>query len=292
MEKVEYRAVIRFLYLNGRTPQQTFNEMKATYGEDAPSYYVVKHWHRQFRCGRKSVETAPIPGRPQSAIDEDTIHQVESAILEDSCITVRQLAQDVKISVGGSFVKSYNTFWAGVATEKVTISLVPQDSGTPTTANTSPSTTTTTTPPTTTTSSPAPVSPAVDTDPAENAGDVVISVVDAPSVAVVENDLIEADDSSLPPAPPLPITSPSTSTIIPSSSDSENDSSPSTERTREIQAPGERNRDKPNCRFGLFNRFKITMTTTAKATTVKATTTLAPRRPVKSPSIVSSLTKE
>ncbi|XP_047501888.1 uncharacterized protein LOC125047626 isoform X2 [Penaeus chinensis] len=161
MEKVEYRAVIRFLYLNGRTPQQTFNEMKATYGEDAPSYYVVKHWHRQFRCGRKSVETAPIPGRPQSAIDEDTIHQVESAILEDSCITVRQLAQDVKISVGGSFVKSYNTFWAGVATEKVTISLVPQDSGTPTTANTSPSTTTTTTPPTTTTSSPAPGSDSV-----------------------------------------------------------------------------------------------------------------------------------
>lgn len=40
-----------------------------------------------------------IPECPQSALDEDTIHQVETAILEDCCITVHKLAQDVKISV-------------------------------------------------------------------------------------------------------------------------------------------------------------------------------------------------
>ena len=57
METVEYRAVIRFLFLKGRTPTETFNEMKETYGKDAPSYDVVKHWHRQFKCGRTSVET-------------------------------------------------------------------------------------------------------------------------------------------------------------------------------------------------------------------------------------------
>ena len=100
MEPVECRAVIRFLYLKGRTPTETFDEMKETYGEDAPSYDVVKHWHRQFKCGRTSVETAPIPGRPHSVIDEGTIRQVEAAILEDRRTTVRQLAQGVKISVG------------------------------------------------------------------------------------------------------------------------------------------------------------------------------------------------
>lgn len=60
----------------------------------------VKHWHHQFKCGRTSVETAPIPGRPQLAIDEDTIWQVEAAISEDHHITVHQLAQDVKVIVG------------------------------------------------------------------------------------------------------------------------------------------------------------------------------------------------
>ena len=59
MEPVECRAVIRFLYLNGRTPRETFDEMKKTYGDDAPSYDLVKHWHREFKHGRKSVETAP-----------------------------------------------------------------------------------------------------------------------------------------------------------------------------------------------------------------------------------------
>lgn len=100
MEPVECRAVIRFLYLKGRTPQETFDEMKGTYGDDAPSYDLVKRWHREFKHGRKSVETAPKPGRPSSAIDEASVRQVEAAILEDRRITIRQIAQEVKISTG------------------------------------------------------------------------------------------------------------------------------------------------------------------------------------------------
>lgn len=46
VKPVEYQAVIRYLFLNGA-------EMKATYGEDTPSY-DVKHWHRQLRCGHGS----------------------------------------------------------------------------------------------------------------------------------------------------------------------------------------------------------------------------------------------
>lgn len=64
MEPVECRAVIRFLYLKGRTPRETFDEMKVTYGDDAPSYDLVKRWHREFKHGRNSVETAPRSGRP------------------------------------------------------------------------------------------------------------------------------------------------------------------------------------------------------------------------------------
>lgn len=73
--------------------------MELTYVEDAPSYDIVRHWHRQFKCGQISLEKTPIPGQPQSAIDEDTIWQVKSTILEDCCVTVHQLTQDVKITV-------------------------------------------------------------------------------------------------------------------------------------------------------------------------------------------------
>lgn len=54
---------------------------------------------RVARFGLRSVATTPIPGRPQTAIGEDTIHQVETAVLENRHIPVCHLAQDVKISV-------------------------------------------------------------------------------------------------------------------------------------------------------------------------------------------------
>ncbi|XP_029633314.1 uncharacterized protein LOC115209203 [Octopus sinensis] len=67
------------------------DEMKDVYGHDASSYAVDKHWYHQFKCGRTSMETAPIRGRPHSVSESDTIHKVEATILED---------QEVKISVG------------------------------------------------------------------------------------------------------------------------------------------------------------------------------------------------
>ena len=90
IEPVEYRAVIRFLYLKGCTPKEAFDDMEAVYGEDVPSY-DVKHWHRQFKCRHTLVETVPIPGHPLSAIDDATIKQIWTAILEDRHITVRGL---------------------------------------------------------------------------------------------------------------------------------------------------------------------------------------------------------
>ena len=91
---------MRLLYLKSSTPKEVFDEMKAGYWEDAPSYDVVKHWHGQFKCGCTSVETVPIPGHPLSAFDDATIQQIETAILEDHRITEHQLVHEVKISMG------------------------------------------------------------------------------------------------------------------------------------------------------------------------------------------------
>ncbi|XP_029634904.1 uncharacterized protein LOC115210442 [Octopus sinensis] len=52
------------------------------------------------KCGRASVETAPIPRRIDSAIVDDIIHKVEATILEDHRITIRQLGQEVRIRIG------------------------------------------------------------------------------------------------------------------------------------------------------------------------------------------------
>ena len=52
-----------------------------------------------FKCGRTSVANVPIPGHPLSSIDDATIQQIETAILEDPRVTEGQLIHEVKISV-------------------------------------------------------------------------------------------------------------------------------------------------------------------------------------------------
>ena len=91
---------MRLLYLKGSTPKKALDEMKVVYGEDAPSYDVVKHWYGQFKCSRTSVETTQIHWQPQYAIDDATIQQIETAILENRRVTERQLFRELKISLG------------------------------------------------------------------------------------------------------------------------------------------------------------------------------------------------
>ena len=70
------------------------------YGEYAPSYDVVKYWNDQFKCRRTSEGTVPIHVHPLTAINDATIPQIETVILEDCCVTERQLVHAVKISLG------------------------------------------------------------------------------------------------------------------------------------------------------------------------------------------------
>ena len=42
--KVEYRAVIRYLYLKGKTGQEIHCELTNVYGPSTPSYAQVKFW--------------------------------------------------------------------------------------------------------------------------------------------------------------------------------------------------------------------------------------------------------
>ena len=94
--------VIGFLYLKGCTSKEAFDEMRSVYGESAPSYVVVKHWHGHFKCGPTSVE----PGRPQSAIYGAmcTIQQVGAAILDHRRVTVRQLSHEVSLGSAEKFI--------------------------------------------------------------------------------------------------------------------------------------------------------------------------------------------
>ena len=50
--KVEYLAIIRNLYLKGKTGKEIHGKLANVYGSSAPSYAQVKFWVGDFEGGR------------------------------------------------------------------------------------------------------------------------------------------------------------------------------------------------------------------------------------------------
>ena len=79
--KVEYRAVIRYLYLKGKTGKEIHGELAAVYGSSAPSYAQVKFWVEEFS-------------------DEEMCKKVRDLVYSDRRIQVEEIAQALGISHG------------------------------------------------------------------------------------------------------------------------------------------------------------------------------------------------
>ena len=70
--KAEYRAVIRYLYLKGKTGKEIHCELADVYGSSAPSYAQVKFW--------VSVEDEARSGRPLNATDGEMCKKVRDLV--------------------------------------------------------------------------------------------------------------------------------------------------------------------------------------------------------------------
>ena len=98
--KVEYRAVIRYLYLKGKTGQEIHCELTNVYGSSAPSYAQVKFWVGEFKCSRMSLEDETRSGRPSDATDEEMCNKVWDLLHSDRRIKVEEIANALHISHG------------------------------------------------------------------------------------------------------------------------------------------------------------------------------------------------
>ena len=81
--KVEYRAVIRYLYLIGKTGKEINGELADVYGSSAPSYARVKFLVGEFKRGRTFLEIEARSGRPLHATDEEICKKVRDLVYSD-----------------------------------------------------------------------------------------------------------------------------------------------------------------------------------------------------------------
>ena len=98
--KVEYRAVIRYLYLKGKTGQEIHCELTNVYGSSAPSYAQVKFWVGEFKHSRTSLEDETMSGSPSDATDEEMCNKVRDLVYSDRRIKVEEIATALHISRG------------------------------------------------------------------------------------------------------------------------------------------------------------------------------------------------
>ncbi|KAL9916863.1 protein GVQW3-like [Glossina fuscipes] len=99
MEKIEYRAVIKYLFLKGNTPTKIKAELDAVYGDSAsPSFTTVKFWVAEFRRGRTSLSDDDRSGRPKTATTDENKAKVHRMILDGRRVKIREIAEAMNMS--------------------------------------------------------------------------------------------------------------------------------------------------------------------------------------------------
>ena len=98
--KVEYHAVIRYLFLKGKTGKEIHSDLANVYGSSAASYAQVKFWVGEFKRGRTSLEDEARSGHPLDATDRETCKKVRYLVYSDRRIQVEEIAQALGISHG------------------------------------------------------------------------------------------------------------------------------------------------------------------------------------------------
>ena len=120
--KVEYRAVIRYLYLKGKRGQEIYCELTNVYGSSAPLYAQVKFWVGEFKRSRTSLEDKTRSGRPSDATDEEMCNKVPDLVYSDRRIKVEEIANALHISHGSVSTTLYDR----LGMQKLTAHWVPK----------------------------------------------------------------------------------------------------------------------------------------------------------------------
>lgn len=100
MDKIEYRAVIKFLFLEGVEPKEIYERLLKVYKDFSPSVRTVERWVAEFKRGRTSLQDDPREGRPKRASTPEIVAKIQDMVLEDRRLTERDLVEALGISIG------------------------------------------------------------------------------------------------------------------------------------------------------------------------------------------------
>lgn len=111
MDKLEYRAVIKFLVKEGKSTKEINERFRTVYGEYAPNYQTVRAWVKQFEKGKESLNDQKHTGRRMKATSDDVVAKIQEIISNDPRIGKKAIAPLLGISMGSVFNVLHNRLY-------------------------------------------------------------------------------------------------------------------------------------------------------------------------------------
>ena len=96
----EYASMCAFCVKNGIKCSKTLEMLKVAYGECTISQKIVYKWYNLFTEGREEVNDNARPGRPSTSTTNENTEAVKKIGMENRRISIREVAENVGISVG------------------------------------------------------------------------------------------------------------------------------------------------------------------------------------------------
>jgi len=98
MEKSEFRVLIKYYSLCGKTVSETKFKHEKYYLGSSPPYGMVQMWFTVFRCGRTCTETHPSPGCPNEIMTPEMINKIHDMVLDNKKLKEHEISKTVVIS--------------------------------------------------------------------------------------------------------------------------------------------------------------------------------------------------
>ena len=122
LKEIDQRICIKFCVKNEIKCSKVCKILIKAYGESAMSKTRVYEWYKRFQDGREDVEDDERPGRPSTSTTDKTVEKVKEMVMNDRRITIREVADDVGISIGSC----HEIFSNVLGMKRVAVKFVPK----------------------------------------------------------------------------------------------------------------------------------------------------------------------
>ncbi|UYV63726.1 hypothetical protein LAZ67_2005445, partial [Cordylochernes scorpioides] len=122
IKKIDQKTSIKFCVKNEIKCADAFRMLTVAYGEATLDRSNVYRWYKMFSEGREDVNDEKRAGRPSTSKTDEKINEVGKMILANRRITVREVAEDLNISI----VSCHSIFINDLGMRRIAAKFVPK----------------------------------------------------------------------------------------------------------------------------------------------------------------------